>query len=126
MTASETDIAAVLSAARARAEALAERDTSALEALLHPRFRWTSHRGAVQHRDAYVRSNTAAAVRWYGQGLEDPDVVVVGDTAVLTGTVVDDLDPGDGRRTLRMPVTQTWVRLRGRWVCLAGHAGPVG
>jgi hypothetical protein len=23
-----------------------------------------------------------------------------------------------------MPMTQTWVREAGQWLCLAGHAGP--
>jgi hypothetical protein len=23
-----------------------------------------------------------------------------------------------------MPMTQVWVRVRGDWLCLAGHAGP--
>jgi hypothetical protein len=115
---------AVLAAAAARADALARRDAAALRDLLHPGFRWTSHRGAVLDREAYLRSNTAGSLRWYGQQLADADVVVEGDTAVLHAVALDDVDPGDGRRTLRMPVTQTWVRVDGRWLCLAGHAGP--
>jgi hypothetical protein len=57
---------------------------------------------------------------------EEVLVAVTARTAVLACTAVDDADAGEGRRTFRMPVTQTWVREGGRWVCLAGHAGPLG
>jgi hypothetical protein len=48
-------------------------------------------------------------------------------TAVLRCTVVDTVDRGHGPQEYRMPMTQVWVRTEqdtGRWVCLAGHAGP--
>ena len=46
-------------------------------------------------------------------------------TAVLRCQVVDRFDRGHGPEEFRMPMTQVWVRHDdGRWVCLAGHAGP--
>ena len=62
-------------------------------------------------------------MRWHGQSLEDVRVVVVGDTAVLRCTAVDRMGT-DGPEVFRMPMTQTWVRSRDGWLCLAGHAGP--
>ncbi|WP_157676898.1 nuclear transport factor 2 family protein [Auraticoccus monumenti] len=116
--------AEVLAAAEARGRALGDGDELGLRALLHPAFVWTSHRGDVFDRDGYLRSNARGRNRWYGQRLEDPVVVVDGDVAVLRCVVADDVDTGAGRHTARMLITQTWVRRDGRWVCLAGHAGP--
>jgi Domain of unknown function (DUF4440) len=114
----------VLAAAEERARALAGADDTALRALLHRDFGWTSHTGERFDLESYVRSNKAGRAVWHGQGLRDPAVVVVADTAVLTCVVVDEVDLGDGVRTFTMPMTQTWVRSGGRWLLLAGHAGP--
>lgn len=114
----------VLDAAERRARALAERDAATLLALHHPALRWTTHRGEVLDRDSYVRGNTAGELRWIEQRLEGPVVVVEGDTAVLTGVAVDEVEHDDGRETFRLRLTQTWVRTGDGWVVLAGHAGP--
>jgi hypothetical protein len=124
-----TDVEEVIAAARARADALAHHDGAALSALLHPAFVWTSHRGQAFDRDAYVAANSGPASRWVGQTLDDVRVSVVGSTAVVVAVVVDVvvdgvLDGGGDQEVFRMPVTQTWVREDGTWLCLAGHAGP--
>jgi hypothetical protein len=117
----------VLTAARARAAALAAGDAVALRDLLHPEFGWVSHRGDVFDRDRYVAANTApGGLRWRAQRLEQPQVHVVGDAAVLRCIVTDVVTGADnGEVQARMLLTQTWVRddIAG-WVCLAGHAGP--
>lgn len=114
----------VQAAAAARAEALARRDGRALRAVLHPQFVWTSHRGETFDLESYAAANSGAGSRWVGQALQDVRVIVAGDTAVLTCLVVDEVESGDGHEVFRMPVTQTWVRDGGAWLCLAGHAGP--
>lgn len=120
--AEETD---VIDAAEARAAALARGDAGALLALLHPDFRWTTHTGMVLDRDEYVRRNTEGDTVWRSQSLDDPRVVVVGDTAVLLADVVDVVLGADGApEAFRMPMTQVWVRDGSVWTCLAGHAGP--
>ena len=59
------------------------------------------------------------------QDLRDPEVVVVGATAILWAEVSDVvLSDGDDFETFRMPMTQVWVRLDGDWKCPAAHAGP--
>jgi uncharacterized protein (TIGR02246 family) len=115
---------AVLAAAEARAAALASGDAEALLDLLHPQFQWTSHHGDRFDRDGYVRRNTGDAVSWKAQEMGDIEVVVVGDAAVLTCTVTDEVDAGEGFEVYTMPMTQTLVREDGRWLCLAGHTGP--
>ncbi|HEY0689541.1 MAG TPA: nuclear transport factor 2 family protein [Kribbella sp.] len=114
----------VIAAAVARGAALAAGDVDGLKRLLHPAFRWTSHLGEVFDRDSYLRANTAGSLNWKKQSLSDPEVVIVGTVAVLRCLVTDEVDAGRGRERFRMPMTQTWVRTDGHWLCLAGHAGP--
>lgn len=115
----------VLAAARYRAVVLAAGEADELRRLLHPDFSWTSHRGERFSRDAYLAANTGGTTRWLAQSLEDAQVAVVGDTAVLTCVVCDVVDHGGGEATFRMPMTQLWVRRGGSWLCLGGHAGPL-
>lgn len=119
-----TAVEGVLTAARARAAALAAGDADRLASLLHPHFRWTSHLGRIFDRAQYVEANTGAGTVWRAQTLEDPEVVVVGDTGVLRAVVDDDVMGPEGPVRHRMPMTQVWVRSGDRWLCLAGHAGP--
>jgi hypothetical protein len=114
----------VREAVQRRADALAAGDPFGLTRVLHPGFQWTSHRGEMFDRDAYVRANTGGRLRWLAQVLEQVDVVVVGDTGVVRCVVNDQVQVGGEPKSFRMPVTQTWVRTPGGWLCLAGHAGP--
>jgi len=119
-----TDASAVLDAANRRAEALAAGNADQLRLLMHPDLRWTTHRGQVLDREAYIGGNTNGTLRWVSQSLEQPHVVVVADTAVLTSLVVDRVERDGRTQEFRMRATQTWVREDHGWVCLAGHAGP--
>ena len=115
----------IIRAAEARAAALADGDAQRLSDLLHEDFRWTAHGGETYARQEYVRRNTEGHTRWASQVLRSPEVVVVGDTAVLYAEVIDVvLLADDAPETFRMPMTQVWVRCGGDWKCLAGHAGP--
>ena len=115
----------VVSAAEERASALAVGDAERLSNLLHEDFRWTNHVGETYSHSEYVRRNTEGPTVWRSQDLSSAEVVVVGDTAVLYAEVTDVvLSKDDNAETFRMPMTQVWVRLGGRWKCLAGHAGP--
>lgn len=118
------DAREVIMAAQARAAALAEADAEQLSRILHEDFRWTAHGGATYSRQEYIRRNTEGYTVWRSQDLGSAEVVVVGDTAVLYAEVTDVVVRGDGSETYRMPMTQVWVRERGDWKCLAGHAGP--
>ena len=81
--------------------------------------------GETHSRSEYVRRNTEGDTTWRSQDLSSPQVVVVGDTAVLYAEVTDVvLVENNATETFRMPMTQVWVRLDGSWKCLAGHAGP--
>lgn len=115
----------VLMVAEMRASALVTGEPDRLRRLLHPEFRWTSHLGERLDREGYIRANTRD-VRWVKQRLEDPEVTVVGDTALLLCIAHDTVIRDGAEHELRMPMTQVWVRAHKSWVCLAGHAGPLG
>ena len=91
---------------------------------MHPDLRWTTYTGLVLDRDSYIAGNTDGSLVWHAQRLEQPTVTVVGDTAVLTAVVVDEVEHEGKRETFRLRLTQTWVRSGGAWQCIAGHAGP--
>jgi ketosteroid isomerase-like protein len=116
---SEQDI---VRAAQRRAAALAARDEAALRLLMHPDLQWTNYKGNVLSYEEYIEGNIRGNLRWRAQHLGDVRVAVVGDTAVLTARVTDEVrrDGHDQIFTLRL--TQTWVRTSEGWRCLAGHA----
>ena len=113
----------VLRLAEVRAAALVEGEPDRLRRLLHPDFQWTSHRGARYDRESYVLANTRG-LRWLKQRLEDAEVTVVGDTAILLCIAHDTVIREGAELSHRMPATQVWVRAHKTWVMLAGHAGP--
>ena len=117
------DEVGVFAAARVRAVALVTGDQDTLRNLLHPEFQWTGDDGVQMDRDSYVETFTSGDLRWRHQRLLDPEVVVVGDTAVLFCTVDHDLEGPQGRDCFRRRMSQTWVRDRDQWRCLAAHAG---
>lgn len=49
-------------------------------------------------------------------------MTVVGDAAVLTAAVTDDVTRDGRDLDFRVRLTQTWVRTAAGWQCLAGHA----
>ena len=113
----------VLMVAELRASALVAGEPDRIRRLLHPEFRWTSHNGERLDREGFVRVNTRE-LRWVKQRLEDPEVTVVDDTALLLCTTHDTVVRDGVEQTFIMPVTQVWVRSHKSWVCLAGHTGP--
>ena len=62
-------------------------------------------------------------IRWRRQELSDPDVVVVGDTAVLWCTVEHEMVTAEGTHRFKRRMTQTWGLTADGWRCVAGHAG---
>jgi hypothetical protein len=115
----------VIRAAEARSSALAGGDSERLSDLLHRDFRWTTHVGQTYSREEYIRRNTDGHTVWRSQDLHNPEVVIVGETAVLYAKAVDVVQSEDSDfEVFRMPTTQVWVRLGDDWKCLSGHAGP--
>ena len=116
--------AEILEAAERRSAALVARDPELLRELHHPNLRWTTHRGDVRDRDAYIAGNTAGELVWRAQRLVSHEIVVAGDTAVLVGVVHDEFERAGERGGHDMHLTLVWLRSGGEWVALAAHAGP--
>jgi len=100
------------------------RRCSELRRLMHSELRWTTHRGDVLDREAYIECNTNGSLKWLSQRLEAPDVVIVGDMAILTAIVVDIVEHDGCQHEFRIRLTQTWLHGGSDWLCIAGHAGP--
>ncbi len=92
--------------------------------MMHPSLQWTTFRGEVLSREQYIARNTGGVLIWRSQRLVAPRVVVVGDTAVLTALVTDEVRKDGLDQSFTLRLTQTWVRAKSGWQCLAGHAGP--
>jgi ketosteroid isomerase-like protein len=115
---------AILAATQARSAALVARDAVALRALHHREFRFTTPRGDVRDRDAYVAGNTAGELVWRAQYLKEHEIVVHGETAVLVGVVHDEYERAGEPGAHDMRITLVWVEQDDGWVVLAAHAGP--
>ena len=90
-------------------EAMVAKDGTRLRELLHLRFSWKSHKGEWFDFDTYLQSNQCGQNAWFGQELRDPQVQVVGNTAVLRSVFEDRVDEGSGEpETFVMPMPQTW------------------
>jgi hypothetical protein len=113
---------AVLEASARRSAALVARDPDALRALLHPDLRWTLPSGEVRQRERYIAGNTAGELVWRDQTKSEVDVVIVGDTAVLTALVHDEYERAGVPGSHDVRLTLTWVREDGAWRVLAGHS----
>ena len=112
----------VIDAAVRRAMALAAGDEAELRRLMHPDLQWTTFKGSVLSYEQYITGNTRGELRWRAQRLDDVRVTVVGDTAVLTAWVTDEVSRDGRDEVFTLRLTQTWVRTGGGWRCLAGHA----
>lgn len=115
----------VTEAALRRAAALAARDEAALRVLMHPGLQWTTFRGDVLGYEEYIVGNTQGSLRWRSQRLTDIRVTVVGDAAVLTAAVTDEVSQDGQDRAFHVRLTQAWVHAADGWRCLAGHASRV-
>ena len=112
----------VTGAALRRAAALAAGDEAALRLLMHPGLQWTTFRGEVLGYEDYIAGNTRGNLQWRSQRLEDIKVAVIGDTAVLTAAVTDEVSRDGHDQVFHLRLTQAWVRTPEGWRCLAGHA----
>ena len=105
-----------------RAAALAAGDEAALRLLMHPGLQWTTFRGDVLGYEDYIVGNTRGNLRWRMQRLTGVKVTVVGDAAVLTAAVTDEVSRDGQDHAFHLRLTQMWVRTPEGWRCVAGHA----
>jgi ketosteroid isomerase-like protein len=115
----------VEAALRARGEALPAQDWDAVERLLDDDFVYTNSRGERLMKAAYLEFLRDGPLRWVHQSVEDMLVSEIGDTAVVTGVVVDHVVVDGTEHELHFSTTQTYVRVDGAWLYLAGQTAPI-
>ena len=108
-----------------RSAALVARDAAALRELHHPDLRWTTHRGDVRDRDAYIAGNTEGDLVWRAQHLIEPGRRRRRRHRDPHRAVEDEFErAGETPGAHDMRLTLVWVRGDGAWRVLAVHAGP--
>lgn len=114
----------VEAAFRRRADALPAQDWAVVEAQLHDDFIYTNSKGERLMKQGYLDFLRDGPLRWTHQSLEDALVVQIGDTAVITGLVLDHVVVDGEEHELHFASTQTYVRVDGVWRYLAGQTSP--
>ena len=107
----------MLAAEQARAAALVARDIAALAALLHDELVYVHATGTRHDRRQLLRF-VAEGPRFLAVHLDDPSVQVVGDVAIVAGTLRLTLQqPADTAPTdARSWASEVWMRAGdGRW-----------
>ena len=115
----------VEAAFRERADALAAQNWSVVEAQLHEDFVYTNSLGERLMKAGYLTFLREGPLRWNRQWLEDTLVAVVGDTAVITGLVFDDVVVDGQEQVLTFTTTQAYALVDGHWRYLAGQTAPI-
>lgn len=81
--------------------------------------------GEVLGRKRYIAGNVGGSQIWRSQNLDDVHIEVYGDSGVLTGVVVDEVERDGEASTFTLQLTQVCARDRDdTWRCVAEHAGP--
>ena len=110
---------------RAMQQAMTDRDAAAYAGFLSDDYVLVDAKGQMHDKDAVLRNLADPAVRIEANEPSEHHVRVYGNTAVVIAALqqrgFDDGRPYD------MPVrfTGLWLRRRGRWVCVSGHASPL-
>lgn len=116
---------AVRRVAAERSAALVRKDVAALDRILAPEFVYTNASGEVLDKEEYLaRYVRDPNVRWLSQELEDVEVRVAGNSAVVTCRVRDRAMFGGQSLDAVFRSTYVYVREEAGWRCMAGHTGP--
>jgi ketosteroid isomerase-like protein len=107
------------------ADAWVKRDVAFFDRIMTDDFTWTSPWGEVftkAHNIALLRSGEDVITSWV---VAEMKVRVYVDAAVVTGrTTIKEMYKGEdvsGQERW----THTWVKLAGRWQCVAGHSSEI-
>jgi ketosteroid isomerase-like protein len=100
--------------------ALVRRDAAMFRRLLAPRWVYSDERGTMG-KEQLIAELTAGSDTVTAARNEDMRAYVYGDAAVVTGILVTEGRGKDGPFRHRYRYTDTWVRLGGRWQCVASQ-----
>ena len=105
--------------------ALVKADHAFLERVLHEKYVHTRWNGAVENRAQYLENRKARRVVFESLRPEDIKVLLLGDTAVVTGHNTVKGQHEQGARDGQTRWTRVFVRQDGRWLLVAFHATPI-
>jgi len=117
-TDSSTDIMAL---ENAWTQAEIHNDAGALDKLLADAFVSTQPDGSIQTKAETVAYVQDKSNHWDNVVAENMKVHVDGDTAVVTGTYHEKGASAGKPFDNNGFFTDTWVRRKGKWLCIAGH-----
>src|SRR5438876_8292169 len=115
-SAQDQAVSQVLKQEAERVRAISEQDWPALEAVLADYYTHVHMPGRLEDKKTYVDDQKP---RPRITERRDLKVRVYGDTAVMTGIMINRPPKGE---TVEAMVTQTWVKSGGTWKCVAFQA----
>jgi uncharacterized protein (TIGR02246 family) len=99
-------------------------DVQLLAPLLADKVVTTDEGKVLAGKDAVLAD--AKAEHWSSAEYTDLKVTVFSDTAIATGTFIGKGTSAAGKPLdVRVRFTDTWVKMEGKWLCVASHASPV-
>ena len=102
------------------ARAVIARDPAALRRIVAPQWVYSDESGVLS-RDEGIRAFTAGADTVRESGNEQMRAIVYGNTAVVTGILWMRGQNANGAFLNRYRYTDTWLRMNGRWRCIASQ-----
>ena len=102
------------------ARAVIARDPVALRRIVAPQWVYSDESGTMS-RDEGVKAFTAGADTVRESGNEQMRAIVYGNTAVVTGILWMRGRNANGAFLNRYRYTDTWLRMGGRWRCIASQ-----
>jgi ketosteroid isomerase-like protein len=124
MKASDKDANTIVALENKWAQAAKTGDAAAVRPMLAETFVTTDVSGHSYSKQELLQ--TLKGGKWEYNAISDVKVRVYGDTAIATGGWAGKGIDGDGTRVERRERwTDTWVRIAGKWQCVASHASEV-
>jgi ketosteroid isomerase-like protein len=102
------------------AQAVVKRDAATLRRLVAPRWVYSDESG-VMERDAGIRAFTSGSDTVTQSGNDRMRALVYGNTAVVVGELWTRGRGATGAFAHRYRYTDTWMKLDGRWQCIASQ-----
>ena len=115
----DDDVAAVLAADERRYRAMAAADLEALDELCADELSYAHSNGARDTKAEYFEKVRTGYYDYHRIDHPVERVEVVGDTAIVVGRMIADLDSGGVRKTIDNLALAVWTRVDGSWRLLA-------
>jgi uncharacterized protein DUF4440 len=112
----------VLKAEKDRFEAMVKADTGALDKLLAPELSYTHSNAQVQDKAGFVGDIRNKTIRYVSIEPSDMHAVILGTTAVVTGSAVVKVIQNGDDVNIKIRYTTVHINRRGEWQMVAWQA----